>query len=47
LHMTDAQAEHAMQLCWDICAEKVNLTELNQRSLVWRRHTITNFNHTE
>jgi sirohydrochlorin ferrochelatase len=36
LHMTDAQAEHAMQLCWDICAEKVNLTELNQRSLVWR-----------
>ena len=35
-HLTNDQAQHAVELCQDIADERADLKQLNQQSLVWR-----------
>ena len=36
MHLTNDQAQRAVELCQDIVEGKADLRELNQQSLIWR-----------
>ena len=35
-HLTEDQAQRAVELCYDIADGRVDLKQLNQQSLIWR-----------
>ena len=37
-HLTNDQAQRAVELCLDIVEGRADLKQLNQQSLVWRKH---------